>query len=88
MIAYQFTTDGYFAGKLEDCGVLPSNATRIKPDIIRGFIPCWDGEKWEQIEDHRGVVGYLEGQPYIITQPGPYPQGFSLDMPEINNIIN
>lgn len=36
----------------------PSNATRIEPEFKEGFVPCWDGEKWNLIKDHRGMTIY------------------------------
>lgn len=37
--AYQYTADGYFAGEVEDYGLLPNNATAIEPVLQAGFIP-------------------------------------------------
>lgn len=76
MISYQYTSDGYFVGQIEDYGLLPNNATRTAPELRKGFIPRWNGKAWEQIENHTGEQGYLNDQPHIIDQYGPYPEGF------------
>ena len=74
---YQYTADGYYAGEGEDYGLLPSNATRTAPTLKKGFIPCWDGKKWGQVEDHKGKSGYVNGQPHEIKEYGPFPDGWS-----------
>lgn len=78
--AYQYTTDGYFAGEVDDYGILPNNATRTAPTVVEGTVPRWTGKKWEQIEDHKGKSGYVNGQPHTINEYGPLPEGWS-DMP-------
>lgn len=75
--AYQYTADGYYAGEVDDYGILPNNATRTAPTLKKGFIPCWDGKKWGQVEDHKGESGYVNGQPYTINEYGPLPDGWS-----------
>jgi hypothetical protein len=76
--AYQHTADGYFAGEVEDYGFLPNNATHIPaPDAQEGYIAHWTGEAWEQVEDHKGETGYVNGEPYTIKDYGPYPDGWS-----------
>ncbi|WP_298998189.1 phage tail protein [uncultured Desulfovibrio sp.] len=74
---YQYTADGYFAGETEDYGLLPNNSTRTAPTIVEGKIPRWTGKKWEQVEDHKGKSGYVNGQPYEIKEYGPLPKGWS-----------
>ena len=75
--AYQYTADGYYAGEVDDYGILPNNATRTAPTLKKGFIPCWDGKKWGQVEDHKGESGYVNGQPHTINVYGPLPDGWS-----------
>ncbi|WP_297893730.1 phage tail protein [uncultured Desulfovibrio sp.] len=75
--AYQYTADGYYAGEVDDYGVLPNNATYTAPTLKKGFVPCWDGKKWEQVEDHKGESGYVNGQPHTINEYGPLPEGWS-----------
>ena len=75
--AYQYTADGYFAGEVEDYGLLPNNATSTAPTFKKGFVPCWDGGKWVQVEDHKGKEGYVDGNPYTIKDYGPLPKGWS-----------
>ena len=75
--AYQYTADGYYAGEVDDYGILPNNATRTAPTLKKGFVPCWDGKKWGQVEDHKGESGYVNGQPHEIKEYGPLPEGWS-----------
>ena len=75
--AYQYTADGYYAGEVDDYGILPNNATYTAPTLKKGFVPCWDGKKWGQVEDHKGESGYVDGQPYTINAYGPLPEGWS-----------
>ena len=75
--AYQYTADGYFAGDVEDYGLLPNNATSSAPTFKKGFVPCWDGGKWVQVEDHKGKEGYVDGNSYTIKDYGPLPKGWS-----------
>jgi len=77
--AYQYTADGYYAGELEDYGLLPNNATRTAPTVVDGKIPHWTGDGWEQVENHKGKSGYRNGAPYTIKEYGPLPDGWSAD---------
>lgn len=74
---YQYTADGYYAGEAEDYGLLPNNATRTAPTVVEGKVPRWTGKKWEQIEDHKGKSGYVNGVPTKIKEYGPLPGGWS-----------
>ena len=76
-IAYQYDASGYFAGEVDDYGFLPNNATYTKPSIKKGFIPCWNGAKWVQVENHTGKEGYLNDEPFTIKEYGPFPDGWS-----------
>lgn len=82
MIAFQYNSDGFYAGAIEDFGLLPSNSTYKKPVQKNGFIQKWNGQDWEDVENHKGEKGYLNGQPFEIRGYGPYPEGFSLELPE------
>lgn len=75
--AYQYTADGYYAGEVDDYGVLPNNATYTVPTIVEGKVPRWTGKRWEQIEDHKGKSGYVNGVPTEIKEYGPLPEGWS-----------
>ena len=76
--AYQYTTDGYYADTVEDYGLLPSNATHTTPPpALPGHVLRWTGGDWEQVEDHKGAQGYVNGQPHTITEYGPLPDGWS-----------
>jgi hypothetical protein len=78
---YQYTADGYFAGEGADYGLLPNNSTRHAPQIQDGYIPHWTGTGWEQVEDHKGKEGYLDGEPHTIKDYGPLPAGWSDEPP-------
>ena len=74
---YQYTADGYYAGEAEDYGLMPNNATRTAPTVVEGKVPRWTGKDWEQVEDHKGKSGYVNGQPHEIKEYGPLPDGWS-----------
>ena len=81
--AYQYTADGYYAGEIDDYGgPMPNNATRTAPTLQDGVVPHWNGEAWEQVENHKGKDGYVDGQPHTIKSYGPLPQGWSDTPPE------
>ena len=75
--AYQYDASGYFVEAVEDYGLLPNNATRTAPKPQDGYIPRWNGNQWEQIEDHKGQEGYVDGKPFTIKEYGPLPDGFN-----------
>ena len=64
--------------------VAPVNALRgEKPTAKTGFWPAEKNGKWEDIEDHRGMEGYLNGQPHTIEEYGPLPNGWSDNPPPL-----
>lgn len=75
--AYQYDASGYFAGEIEDYGLLPNNTTYTAPTEQDGHIPRWNGEAWEQVENHQGKEGYVDGQPFTVKDYGPLPEGWS-----------
>ncbi len=76
-IAYQYDMSGYFAGTVEDYGLLPNNATYVAPKAQKGRMPRWNGKVWVQVENHKGKEGYVDGQPFTIKEYGPLPEGWS-----------
>lgn len=76
-IVYTYNTDGYYNSTMDDYGFTMPNSTPIKPDFIDGYIPKWNGESWDQVENHVGKHGYVNGVPTIITEYGPLPDGWS-----------
>ncbi len=79
---YQHDNNGYYLGTDEDYGgAMPQNCVSAAPTIQDGFVSRWDGEKWTQIEDHRGEKGYVAGQYTEIKSPGPLPEGWSTEPP-------
>lgn len=99
MLVYKFDEKGLFVGideteldplesKLQgkEIFLLPPNATFDAPEIKEGFAPVWNGGKWEQIEDHRGVAFWLEGDSFgtlarTMNELGPLPKGATLVAP-------
>lgn len=82
-IAYQYTADGFFIGQCEDYGFPPHNSTHIKPAIKAGYVPQWNGKRWQQVEDHKGETGFLKGEAFTIKDFGPYPEGWSTEPPAL-----
>ena len=62
----------------------PSNALRLEPPRKEGWWPVRDasGAGWELVEDHRGKTGWHGGEPVVIAQPGPLPEGWSDNPPQ------
>lgn len=79
--AYQYDALGYFAGPVEAFDLLPNNATLVAPELRAGFIPRWVDAAWQQVENHKGAQGYVDGQPFTMQAYGPLPQGFSAEAP-------
>lgn len=82
-VCYQCNSDGYYLWDTDDygSGFLPCGAVWEKPTFVDGYIPRWTGEKWEQVENHVGEKGYVNGKPIVINEYGPYPEGWSKDAP-------
>ena len=84
-IVYQYDANAYFVAQCDDYGgSLPHNCTAVKPVLQEGFIPHWTGglgSAWQQVENHKGQEGYLNGEPYTIKDYGPLPEGFSTSKP-------
>lgn len=60
----------------------PANALRGEMPVARpGYHPAEANGGWTQIEDHRGMEGYLDGEPHTIKDFGPLPEGWSADPP-------
>lgn len=51
------------------------------PEISSGHVARWKGDAWEIFEDHRGLEGWVEGEPTVITELGPLPEGWIADAP-------
>lgn len=55
---------------------IPANSTSIAPpDAIPGKVNLFSGNRWQQVDDHRGETVYSTktGEPVEIGQPGDYP---------------
>lgn len=100
MLVYKYDEKGIFVGAEEteldpleseaqgkEIYLLPPNATFSVPEEKEDFAPVWDGEKWTQIEDHRGTKYWLpddkHGSPAReMKELGALPAGASLTEPE------
>lgn len=100
MLVYKFDEKGLFVGAEEteldpleselqgkEVYLLPPNATFTAPEEKEGFAPVWDGEKWTQIEDHRGAKYWMpedrHGSPAReMKELGALPEGALLTEPE------
>lgn len=66
----------------------PTNALRgDKPVAGAGYWPAEKDGAWTQIEDHRGKEGWLNGEPFTISDFGPLPNGWSDTAPEPEPVI-
>lgn len=100
MLVYKYDEKGIFLGaeeteldplesELQGKGIylLPPNATFTAPEEKEGFIPAWNGETWNQVEDNRGTKYWLPGDKHgsparEIVELGPLPDGALLTEPE------
>lgn len=57
-------------------GVPPCSSLE-PPQYESGHWPCFGPEGWRQVEDHRGKVGWINGEEAVISQLGPLPEGWS-----------
>lgn len=68
--------------------LLPANATFTAPPAEKeGFARVWNGEAWQEVEDHRGTEYWLPGDVYgtpahEMTELGPLPEGATTTAPE------
>lgn len=53
-----------------DIYLTPADTTSIKPEIIKGSTPRWNGESWEQYYDDKIVYGYTENADGTINYYG------------------
>lgn len=72
-----------------DVYMLPPNATFTAPmEARKGYARCWNktSQKWEEVEDHRGVKYWLPEQkhgdyPHTMKDLGPLPKGATTTEP-------
>lgn len=94
---YEFDKQGVFSGTviLDETDKSPSGAWNIPggcteiepPEKAEGFVPVWDGEKWNSVEDHRGDTYWLPGELYgspghVMDTVGALPEGATTTPPE------
>ena len=71
-------SDGYFIGVDADYGgPTPHNSVPNTPDFMEGFIPRWTGDTWEQVENHKGREGFVNGMRFTVQNYGPLPEGWT-----------
>lgn len=60
--------------------LMPVFSTTIKPQIKKGFVPVFDGQKWIQSPDNRGeeMINLQTGETAICSEFGDVPEGFML----------
>ena len=82
-IAYQCYATGEYVGPIEVFSdLLPNGATWDEPPAAaEGFTRFYKNGKWEQVEDHRGQEGYVNGEKVTIREVGPLPDGWSTEPP-------
>ena len=56
----------------------PGMSLCIAPgEITEGLVWRVAGDAWEEVEDHRGAEGFVNGQPHEVKELGPLPDGWS-----------
>ena len=72
----------------ENIYLLPANATFTAPTEPQdGYVNVWNGEAWQEVEDHRGVEYWLPEDTYgaparEVKELGALPDGATLTPPE------
>lgn len=71
-----------------DIFMLSANATFIEPPTKRdGYAIVWNGEAWDEVEDHRGTQFWFSSdsyysEPMTMNKLGALPKGITLTRPE------
>lgn len=80
---YYYDDSGQFVGQeyFEKPIVPPPDATTSAPLFPPDRWPVWTGSQWEYLENHRGAVGFVNGEYLSITALGPLPVGWSTSPP-------
>lgn len=63
---------------------MPGNSTDIEPEQeLEGYVLIFNGDKWEQREDHRGMTAYAisDRKASIVDYIGDIREGFTLSIP-------
>lgn len=94
---YEYDKNGIFSKALvlDETDKSPSGAWNIPggctdvnpPEEAEGFVPVWNGEKWNSVEDHRNETYWLPGEPYgtpghVMDTVGALPEGATTTPPE------
>ena len=82
-LVYQCDANGFYVGRTEDYGgPMPFGCVAPEPPVLAGHIPRWTGKSWEQVENHVGESGYVNGEPFTVRDYGPHPEGWSSASPD------
>lgn len=83
---YYFDENGIYTGcaPAHPDTIAPDNALRVAPERQDGFWPVLNAEKtaWDLVPDHRGQRGWLRGDPVVVAELGPLPEGWTRTPPE------
>lgn len=93
MILYSYDMSGLYVGPVaaalsparpfiagEPNYLRPARSTeQAPPDCEQGFVPVFDGESWQTVEDHRGqaIHNTANGVARTVTEIGPFPEGWT-----------
>ncbi len=90
-IGYGYDADGIYCGtesfsldplESEKAGMpvwlQPGNTLTTPPGEMRdGHVWKRVDDAWQELEDHRGESGFVNGEPFTIKELGPLPEGWS-----------
>lgn len=63
-------TEGHF--------LIPRGGVLDAPPVVEdGYVAAWRDAEWKALEDHRGEIGWVNGELYTVKDLGPYPEGWS-----------
>ena len=85
---FDFTTKEYIGSKdaFDDFGraVEHLNSTQIAPSMQEGFVSVFNitEQAWSNLEDNRGIEGYMNGEHIKIKELGALPADFTLELAE------
>ena len=71
---YEYDEDGFY---ISDTSERTNYCTPIKPVLKEGYIPQWNGKKWNQVENNIGKKGFLNDEYFEMKEYGKLPKGFT-----------
>lgn len=88
---HYFDAQGLYSGSApaNPGSAAPANALRVPPSEKTGFWPAVNaaGDGWDLREDHRGRRGWVRGEPAVVAEVGPLPDGWSDARPATGNAV-